>query len=646
MNASALTPEQGGAITGGGKALTGVKSEQIKEIRPDYVQTIEISDRDKDFSRGYQVKRKSDPDGVYVYNLTDRVIYSVSRYIYLDELELWVVDDSFSYVHYNKEEFEAEYDLVYGMAPTKIDYMSEYLYNRRGTEGVQLLRDDEPDAVYIGVPTNAVWDWDDDYSGNYEIHRVTWDDDQEIYVEDTSFEEIDLMAAELEENGYQIAKETHSEHKKISVWDSEPSAYNRYQISGDIMIREDDPDGLYVCIGKYTSEVDGIVVERGITVHKVHYDADAEEYYIKRSYVEPECFYITDEVFDSGESGFSYDYDTVSTIIHIRYLPEDYDIQSDMSGNMIQLKKNGEPGAVYGYRTWTHYFEDDTEREEYGLYRLQFNEKLGVYVEDSDFDYVEFYDLSYLDENGYEVVQSEQPLEYYSKGRVYRNEYPIYHDNDGNTYFADYYNNIYSYSEADAVTIGETTYYVGTYQEDLGIGDLKSTEHEVVTDKYKYWIDGPEYHHAAGGSGSFTLSGAITSYLSDDNVTVTLIGANNNFISSTTGKTNYLFPLVPAGAYKLSVSKKDHVTREYNVNVSGDTTQDVKICPLGDASMNGRVQANDAQLAYQQSQGKANLSDYAILCADVAPIGKPNGKVQAADAMIIYQQAQGKHVLY
>ena len=500
VNASALTPDEGGAITGGGKALTGVKSEQIKDIRPDYVQTIEINDRDKDFSRGYQVTRKSDPEGVYVYNLMDNVIYSVSRYIYVDELELWVIDDSFSYVQYNKDEFEAEYDLVCGMAPAKIDYMSDYLYERRGTEGVKLLRDDEPDAVYVGVPTNAIWDWGDDhdYSGNYEIHRVLWDDDQEMYVEDTSFKEIDLVAAELEENGFQIEKETHDELKELKVWDSEPSYYNRNRISGDIMIRDEDPDGLYVCTGKYTTEVDGIVTEQGITVHLVHYDAENDDYYIKRVYSEPECFYITDDVFISGESGFSNVYDTISTYINLRYLPEDYDIQSDMSGNMIQLKKDSEPGAVYGYRTWTHYFEDDTEREEYGLYRLQFNEKLGVYVEDSSFDYVEFYDLSYLDERGYEVVESYQALEYYSKGRIYFNDYPIYHDNDDNTYYADYGNNVYSYSDANTVTIGETTYYAGTYEEDLGIGELNSTEHEVVTDKYKYWVDGPEYHHAAG----------------------------------------------------------------------------------------------------------------------------------------------------
>ena len=82
--------------------------------------------------------------------------------------------------------------------------------------------------------------------------------------------------------------------------------------------------------------------------------------------------------------------------------------------------------------------------------------------------------------------------------------------------------------------------------------------------------------------------------------------------------------------------------------MTGDTAQDVKICPLGDADLNGRVQANDAMKAYQHAQGKADaqLSGYAFLCADVAPVDEPNGKVQAADAMLIYQQAQGKHSLF
>ena len=181
---------------------------------------------------------------------------------------------------------------------------------------------------------------------------------------------------------------------------------------------------------------------------------------------------------------------------------------------------------------------------------------------------------------------------------------------------------------------------------DLSKDDLNPPEGPVYT--YYFWLDSEYHHYGTSSTESFTVSGSATSYLTDDDVTFTLIGFNNNFISSTTGKTEYMFPLVPTGAYKLSVSKKNHVTREYHFTVSNNTTQDVKICPLGDADLNGKVQAADAMKAYQHAQGKADmqLTDYAFLCADVAPVGEPNGKVQAADAMLIYQQAQGKHPLF
>lgn len=120
------------------------------------------------------------------------------------------------------------------------------------------------------------------------------------------------------------------------------------------------------------------------------------------------------------------------------------------------------------------------------------------------------------------------------------------------------------------------------------------------------------------------------------------------------GKNNdsYSFTNLGFGTYTLRISKKNHVTREYTAscqgNISDRKTVNLTICPIGDADLNGKVQAADAMKAYQHAQGKADaqLTDYAFKCADIAPVGNPNGKIQAADAMIIYQQAQGKHPLF
>ena len=148
-----------------------------------------------------------------------------------------------------------------------------------------------------------------------------------------------------------------------------------------------------------------------------------------------------------------------------------------------------------------------------------------------------------------------------------------------------------------------------------------------------------------------TVSGTATSYLNDtDSVRIMLLQNGSKKYSTTVTGMNaaYSIPNVTKGSYTLRVEKLNHVTRDYSVTLSGNTTQNVTICPLGDANLNGKVQANDAMMAYQHAQGKADmqLTDYAFKCADVAPVGEPNGKVQAADAMLIYQQSQGKHVLY
>ena len=157
-------------------------------------------------------------------------------------------------------------------------------------------------------------------------------------------------------------------------------------------------------------------------------------------------------------------------------------------------------------------------------------------------------------------------------------------------------------------------------------------------------------------SGTYSISGSVTSYLSDTDVTSIILskkaGESYAFqgvrtVSGNSG--SYGFTGLSNGQYRLTVSKKNHVTRTYNVTILlGSKTQDVTINPKGDVDGNGKVQAADAMKAYQHAQGKADaqLTDYAFLCADVAPVGEPNGKVQAADAMVIYQQAQGKHSLF
>ena len=148
-------------------------------------------------------------------------------------------------------------------------------------------------------------------------------------------------------------------------------------------------------------------------------------------------------------------------------------------------------------------------------------------------------------------------------------------------------------------------------------------------------------------SAGSTVSGTATSYLSDtDAVTIQLLQSDSVKYSATvTGKSaSYLIQNVAAGSYTLRVSKKNHVTRDYAVTVSGNTTQDVKICPIGDADGNGRVNSADAKAAFRHSNDEKPITDpYKFACADVA---KPNNRVNSADAKAIFRHANEQKSLW
>ncbi|MBQ9679431.1 MAG: leucine-rich repeat protein [Ruminococcus sp.] len=100
-------------------------------------------------------------------------------------------------------------------------------------------------------------------------------------------------------------------------------------------------------------------------------------------------------------------------------------------------------------------------------------------------------------------------------------------------------------------------------------------------------------------------------------------------------KGNYTLELAPASTY---------VPRTYEIEVKGEEWLDVELYMYGDVNQNGKVQSNDAMLAYKHAQGEAQdqLTGYALQCADA----NGNGKVQSNDAMLIYKQAQGEHTLF
>lgn len=137
------------------------------------------------------------------------------------------------------------------------------------------------------------------------------------------------------------------------------------------------------------------------------------------------------------------------------------------------------------------------------------------------------------------------------------------------------------------------------------------------------------------------VSGNVTSYLTGD-ATVQLF-KGENLIATDTGAT-YLFEAVEAGTYTLKVSKNNHVTREYEVTVANSAVvQDVKICPVGDVTGDGRILINDVNALYQHFRRSKLLSGYELSCGDVVIV---DGKVLINEVNALYSHFRNAKSLW
>ncbi len=649
LNETGITPAQGGAITVGGKTAPEVKSKQIVKEKPDTLPVLMVDNPNEEVGHGMQVRRKSDPDGVYAMMLMDDVVYMVMHYVYVPAVGTWMADPGFSGdrvysgKRYTKEEFEAEYEYVTGIAPTPIRFTDEWQEKNLGETALKLTKDGEPDAIYAGV---GYWE-DYSYTGDpdgYMIYPVTWNEKEEIYVQVPSVSRVFVSFDKLEQKGYHSAVETNVEQLELEVWAGSPTDEDRWQMTGKVLKRRSEPDALFVESGTYTDS-DG---EEGVTLYRVHYDPAAEEHYILYGdYSSKEFYSASNETLENDTDDFYYAYDEVTRPVELRFVEEYFDFDN-FGYTGTRVKNSAAPGVVYAYDTTYHYLEGDNYRIEHTLYRLTYNEKKERYYTDPDFDDIDFTELSEIELMGYEVVNSEQPLEYTTKGSVWLEDLPLYTDKSGKKYYVDYYDNVFSYSEENTVTLSDGKHYLGTLMPDLSVDSLNDTIHEIVTDNYAYWISGPEYHHIGGEAPQpqkYTLSGKLTSFLSDaDYVYIKLLSSENWEINMLCegDVTEYEIGDVPAGTYTMTVSKKDHVSREYSLTVSADTTQDVKLHPAGDINGDGKVTTIDFGRANSHARGKSDLEGYEFSCADV----NGDNKVSTADAGKINSHARGKSMLW
>mgnify|MGYP000401548819 FL=1 len=152
-----------------------------------------------------------------------------------------------------------------------------------------------------------------------------------------------------------------------------------------------------------------------------------------------------------------------------------------------------------------------------------------------------------------------------------------------------------------------------------------------------------------------SVSGTVKSFNSaSDKVTIQLIQqgyaepAYETTVSGGTKEGNqytasYSISGIASGTYTMRVLKKNHVTREYTVTVSGEAvTQNVKIHLKGDINGDGKVTIGDVNRANLHAKGKSTLTLYEFACADI----NGDGKITISDVNRANLHMKGKSLLW
>ena len=135
--------------------------------------------------------------------------------------------------------------------------------------------------------------------------------------------------------------------------------------------------------------------------------------------------------------------------------------------------------------------------------------------------------------------------------------------------------------------------------------------------------------YAVWAAEGVTLSGTVTSYLADGEVTLALMKDRALIASVTVDTMSAQFTMenLEGGTYTLQVSKAGHATRTYTLVLAGeDLVLDAEICPVGDVTGDGMVNVKDYQRMQRHINKSSALEGYQLLCGDVTNDGSCGAK--------------------
>lgn len=128
-----------------------------------------------------------------------------------------------------------------------------------------------------------------------------------------------------------------------------------------------------------------------------------------------------------------------------------------------------------------------------------------------------------------------------------------------------------------------------------------------------------------------SITGTVTSFgAADEKVTLELYRKSETIpvlSQSCDSGTNIPFCMenVKYGEYILKVSKMGHATRDYVISVDNGMQLELKICPLGDVTGDGRINMGDVAKIYAYTKNTSlSMDEYQLKCADITGDGSVN----------------------
>ena len=146
----------------------------------------------------------------------------------------------------------------------------------------------------------------------------------------------------------------------------------------------------------------------------------------------------------------------------------------------------------------------------------------------------------------------------------------------------------------------------------------------------------------------YSLSGTVMSFGSETDeilIIITKKGETEPVYSQTVvgTKAEYMFEKVATGYYTMTVTKKNHVTRTYDIAIGNiNEILDIKIHLPGDTIGDGRINTVDVAIINSHAKGVKTLDGYQLACADV----NGDGRVNTIDVSIVNSHAKGLSTLW